>query len=350
MQAEQAHQPIVDTKNHRIAHIGVVVRDAVKSAKQYAKIFGIGPWMFFDSLPTEATFHGDPIKDNEACVRLALANLGDIEFELLQPLYGPSSHMEFLKTHGEGIHHLSFSEIEGCAAVVSALTDYGIHVEMQGIASDVIPFTYMATQDKLGTIFELPDLVSPDLREKVKPWGLYEPEEQGVIDLEGKKIAQVGIVVADAEQIARNYWEIFGIGPWLLFDFKPPMATGDCLHGIPVAEGTDFLVKAAMADYAGLQIELLEPVYGSSTHMEFLKTHGQGVHHISFDIVNDHDALVSAMASAGIEIEMSGIIGGSHRFTYLATQDSLSTVLECVKEDPRIESTAMPYGTYPPSP
>jgi hypothetical protein len=83
--------------------------------------------------------------------------------------------------------------------------------------------------------------------------------------------------------------------------------------------------------------------------MEFLKTHGQGVHHISFDIVDDHDAIVSAMAEAGVEVEMSGIIGGSHRFTYLATQDTLSTVLECVKEDPHLESTATPYGTYPPT-
>jgi hypothetical protein len=305
--------------------------------------------MFFDSLPTQTTLHGDPIKDDEACVRLAMANLGDIEFELLQPLYGPSSHMEFLKAHGEGIHHLSFSEIEDSTAFVSALKDNGMNVEMEGLSSDVIPFTYMATREALGTIYEVPSVVPPEKLGKVTPWGTYEHAEHGLISMADKKIAQVGIVVSDAEKVAKNYWKIFGIGPWTLIDFMHPTTTCDYFHGIPAAKGFDFKVKAAIAEFNGLEIELLEPVYGPSTHMDFLKTHGQGVHHISFHIVDDHDEIVEAMAKEGIDIEMAGVIGGSSRYTYLSTQDSLCTILECLKVDPNSSGTVMPYGTYPPS-
>ena len=349
MPAEQVNQPIVDTKSNRIAHIGVVVRDAAKTARQYARLFGIGPWVFFDSVPTETNLHGKPIRDGESCVRLGLAQMGNLEIELLQPVYGPSAHMEFLQNYGEGIHHLSFSDVREHARFVSALENSGFEIEMEGISSDVIPFTYMATREALGTIYEVPSVVPPEKLGKVAPWGTYEHTEYGLISMADKKIAQVGIVVSDAEKVAKNYWKIFGIGPWTLIDFMHPTTSCDYFHGIPAAEGFDFKVKAAIAEFNGLEIELLEPVYGPSTHMDFLKTHGQGVHHISFHIVDDHDEIVEAMAKEGIDIEMAGVIGGSSRYTYLSTQDSLCTILECLKVDPNSSGTVMPYGTYPPS-
>ena len=41
-------QPAVDIKDNPIIQIGFVVRDAVKMAKRYAEIFGIGPWNFVE--------------------------------------------------------------------------------------------------------------------------------------------------------------------------------------------------------------------------------------------------------------------------------------------------------------
>ena len=220
---------------------------------------------------------------------------------------------------------------------------------MEGISSEVIPFTYMATREKLGTIFEVPSIVPPEKLENVIPWGTYESTEPGLIDMTDKAIAQVGIVVSDAEKACQNYWELLGIGPWTLIDFMAPSTTCDIFHGIPTGEGFEFKVKAAIAEFNGLEIELLEPVYGPSTHMDFLKTHGQGVHHISLHIVKDHDDIVENMAKKGVEVEMAGVMGGSSRYTYLAAQDVLCTVLECIKVDPNSSGTVMPYGTYPPS-
>jgi hypothetical protein len=36
--------------------------------------------------------------------------------------------------------------------------------------------------------------------------------------IECKTITQVGIAVKNLEQVALNYWEIPGIGPWAVFD------------------------------------------------------------------------------------------------------------------------------------
>ena len=157
----------------------------------------------------------------------------------------------------------------------------------------------------------------------------------------------MGIVVNDAEKAACEYWDLLGIGPWTLIDFKPPYVTEGVLHGIAM-NTTDFHVRAALADHEGLQLELLEPVYGPSTHREFLKTHGQGIHHLSFGAVPDHDHMVAALERHGCEIESTGLLGGAVTFTYMATQQALGTVFEVVKTHPGVEMTIKPYGTYPP--
>jgi catechol 2,3-dioxygenase-like lactoylglutathione lyase family enzyme len=338
--------PLIDVRDKRIVQIGIVVRDAARMAQRYTEIFGIGPWVFLDIAPTQMILHDQSLGDTEACVRVALADFESIQIELIQPLYGPSTHLEFCNEHGEGIHHLSFGRIDDHDGFVSALRAQGIGIEMQGVMGGADTFTYLATQQDLGTILEV--VKRPGAERAVAPWGTYPPQGPGLLNTAGKRIAQVGIVVEDAERTAQRYWEIFGIGPWVLIDFKPPHVSDGVLHGIPMNE-VGFHVRAAIADYSNLQLELLQPVHGPSTHMEFLKIHGQGAHHVSFGVVDDHDDVVSTLQKQGIGIEMSGLLGGAAKFTYLDTQEDLGTIFELVKPEPGVESTVVPYGTYPPS-
>lgn len=348
MGAEKSNQPAIEAKGREIGQVGIVVRDAVQTAKRYSEIFGIGPWLFFDLLPTEMILHDKTLGDVESCIRIGLANLGRMQIELLEPMYGPSTHMEFLKEHGEGVHHLSFGIIDDHDRFVSALKGQDLGLEMQGLWGGAYRFTYMSTQKELGTIFETVKPALPGVRSTLKSWGTYTPQGPGLLNMEGKEIVQVGLVVKDAERAARRYWEIFGIGPWLLFDFKPPHVAGGLLHGIPMSD-TDIHVKAAIADHGNIQFELLEPVYGPSTHMEFLKTRGEGVHHVSFGEVDDHDQVVSALEGQGLGIEMQGLLGGAATFTYMATHKDLGAIFELVKVHAGVESTLRPYGAYPPS-
>ena len=96
------------------------------------------------------------------------------------------------------------------------------------------------------------------------------------------------------------------------------------------------------------QFELLQPIDGPNTHMEFLKMNGEGVHHFSFGEVDDHDEVVSDLGNQGINVEMSGLLGGATTFTYMATQKDLGTIMELVKVRPGVENSLVPYGTYPP--
>jgi methylmalonyl-CoA/ethylmalonyl-CoA epimerase len=108
MGSEKKKQPLFDTSDKAIAQVGIVVKDAVKTARKFAELLGIGPWEFFDDEIRDGSLHGKPVKDGECCLRLAFANFGDLEIEMLQPLWGLSSHQEFLTARGDGVHHLSF--------------------------------------------------------------------------------------------------------------------------------------------------------------------------------------------------------------------------------------------------
>lgn len=340
-------QPVVDVKSKPIIQIGLVVHDAVKMAKRYSEIFGVGPWNFIEGKARDYVLHGKTLRNMDCGLRLALADLGKIQIELIQPLYGPSTHMSFLQEQGEGIHHISFGAVEDHNKIVSSLTDRGIGIEMQGLAGDVPTFTYLSTQKTLGTILEVvnaPSRPSGPLR----PWGTYNNPEGGAINIKGKEIKQLGIVVENAEETARNYWEILGIGPWMLIDFKPPHLTDVSLHGITIHKEVNLHTKAAIAQFGDLQIELLQPVKGPSTYMEFLKTRGQGIHHVSFAQIEDHDEMISGFNRMGIEIESSGLLGGAITFTYWATQKDLGTIFEALKIDSSQRNTITPYGTYPP--
>lgn len=341
-------KPAMDVSDKSIIQIGFVVNDAVKMAKRYSEIFGIGPWNFIEGKVRDCILHGKTLRNIDCGLRLAMADLGRIQLELIQPMYGPSTHMSFLQEQGEGIHHISFGAVEGHDQIISGLTARGIGIEMQGLAGDVDTFTYLATQKVLGTIFEVVNPAVSRARGALRPWGTYKKPDVRAINIKGKEIKQLGIVVEDAEETARNYWELLGIGPWMFIDFKPPHLAEGTLHGIPLHDEVNVQIKAAMAQFGDLQFELLQPVKGPSTHMEFLKTRGQGIHHVSFDRIEDHDEVVSAFNSLGIETESSGLLGGSITFTYLATQKDLGTIFEAVKEDLDKQNTITAYGTYPP--
>lgn len=344
MAAETVEQTVINIKGREIVQVGIVVANATKVAKRYAELFGIGPWRFLDIAPINTTLHGKPLRDGESCIRVAAAQLKDLQIELLQPLYGPSTHMEFFKRHGEGVHHFSFGAVEDHDQIVSALKEKRIGVEMQGVMDGT--FSYMTTQKELGTIVEVAKPAPPGAPRTIFPWGRYTPPVSGLINMNGKKIVQIGIVVEDIEEVARHYWELLGIGRWVLIDLKQPHLADVLFHGITVIH-RDTCIKIALANHGKIQLELLQPVSGPSTHMDFLKTRGQGIHHFSFGPVEDHDECISRMKTQGIEVEMTGLLNGS-TFSYVETQKDLGTIYEFIKPQPGAGTGLAPRGFYPP--
>ncbi len=136
----------------RTYQIGVVVRDLAKAAAFYERL-GIGPFVEGPSAHAiERKIYGRDAPD--VVVKGLIAQMGDIEFELLQPVSGDGIQMEFLKTRGEGVVHLC-AHTDDLDRDVEALTALGCEVISLGVLDDGGKFAYFDTREVGGLILEL---------------------------------------------------------------------------------------------------------------------------------------------------------------------------------------------------
>ena len=85
-----------------VLQVGLVVRDLKKSMETYWTLLGIGPWKIYTYAPPmlcEATLRGTR---TEYSMRIACAQAGPTQLELIEPLNGPSIYKEHLAAKGEG--------------------------------------------------------------------------------------------------------------------------------------------------------------------------------------------------------------------------------------------------------
>ncbi len=89
----------------KVVQVGLVVKD-LDQAIARLEALGIGPFQRRE-LPAgrKETFRGEPM---DATPRIAMANIGEMSIELIEPAAGVASpHREFLETKGEGIQHIA---------------------------------------------------------------------------------------------------------------------------------------------------------------------------------------------------------------------------------------------------
>ncbi|MEA2400463.1 MAG: hypothetical protein QOK00_866 [Thermoleophilaceae bacterium] len=142
----------------RVAHFGVVVRDVFAALDGFAALFGEGQWEVYNwgsaqGMLTDTQYHGRPV---EHAYVGAMARIGDVEFEVVQPTFGPTHYREdFLDTVGEGIHHLYLAEYDEGLVSREGLRDWarehGLPVVMSGmLCNGAADFEYVDTAHQLG--------------------------------------------------------------------------------------------------------------------------------------------------------------------------------------------------------
>jgi glyoxalase/bleomycin resistance protein/dioxygenase superfamily protein len=129
---------------------------------------------------------------------------------------------------------------------------------------------------------------------------------------------QISIVVRDLEATMKTYVEEYGIGPWQIYEFNPDTVAEMVPH--------ESRFRIAVTMVGSVQWELVEPFDDSSIYAEFLRTKGEGLHHV-------------AVAGAGYEEQLDElrtkgrrVIAGGHyngvTFAYLSTDEDLKVVTE----------------------
>ena len=91
-------------------HTGIVVKNAEATAESYSKKLGAVDWKFTDA----------------GALKLAHGNVGEIQYELLEPKEGQDSlWAAFLAENGEGLHHISHNVADVDAAAAKLVEDGG---------------------------------------------------------------------------------------------------------------------------------------------------------------------------------------------------------------------------------
>ena len=140
-----------------IAQICVIVPDLDEAVQNYWKVFGIGPWSLYTygkPLIKRMTRNGKP---TEYKMRVALANVGPMRIELIEPLEGDTVYQEFVDKHGYGIHHIGVLT-DSMAESLHRADKAGLTMTQDGSGfgpDDDGHYAYLDTEALIGTTIEL---------------------------------------------------------------------------------------------------------------------------------------------------------------------------------------------------
>jgi methylmalonyl-CoA/ethylmalonyl-CoA epimerase len=134
--------------------IAFVVRDLERAAREFDTKLSAGPWRgwLFGPQGQGREYRGRPAAWT---LRLVL-NDRTPQYELIQPLDGPSIHGEWLDEHGEGFHHVGYivRSLQETTAEMEAAGHPAIaRIHSFGAASDGAA-AYYDTADALGFLVE----------------------------------------------------------------------------------------------------------------------------------------------------------------------------------------------------
>lgn len=142
----------------KVIQLAFIVNNLEAGIDHYRQIFGLTTWEIYTITPPSLhnlRYHGIP---GEFSMRQAVALSKDgMQYELIQPLTGPSIYQDFLNLHGEGLHHIACEYTGNFDEAISRFFQIGIAPIMQGNWGE-IRFAYMDTEKKIGTCVEIWDI------------------------------------------------------------------------------------------------------------------------------------------------------------------------------------------------
>lgn len=132
-----------------------------------------------------------------------------------------------------------------------------------------------------------------------------------------RHVVQVGWVVKDLDPVV-DYWQMLGL--------RNIRRAGVMSFPDVTWRGrkTPLKLKMAFGDIGGVQIEWIQPVEGHSVYNKFLSAHGDGVHHLAYQMPSPAvmEQQIRYFKSRGVDVVQSGTWKGQKgegRFAYLDT-------------------------------
>ena len=135
-------------------------------------------------------------------------------------------------------------------------------------------------------------------------------------------VGQIGVVVEDLDRAVAFFQSAFGLGPFLIQEMEAPNVWD---------RGEEKHIKARLGflTMGQVEIELIHILEGDSVHREFLREHGEGLHHLGFR-VKDFQAKLEQAKAMGFEVLQTGPLG--RFYAYLDTRQYGGIIVELIED------------------
>jgi len=125
----------------KVNHVGIVVRSLDEALDLYVKTFGFE--------------RSEIMTREEMGMRSATISLGEVTFEIMEPIDDQSGIHAFLQKRGEGLHHVSL-EVDDMTKERTSLESKGIHfLETEARYVDHSYVSFIHPKFTKGVLFEL---------------------------------------------------------------------------------------------------------------------------------------------------------------------------------------------------
>lgn len=132
--------------------LGIVVRDLEATVRRYEDDYGIGPWTFVQIDLGEANNYREYGEPTERSNRIAVATVGRVMWELIEPLEEEGTYARFLAEKGEGVHHVAVATPNFYETVAHAERENQVMLSCEFSGIDI---AYLDTQRDLGVTIEI---------------------------------------------------------------------------------------------------------------------------------------------------------------------------------------------------
>jgi catechol 2,3-dioxygenase-like lactoylglutathione lyase family enzyme len=316
-------KPTVDMSIYgHVVHVGWVVKDLDRVVGFWEKL-GLKNIRRNDvqEFP-DVTYRG---KKTPLSMKMAFGDIGGVQVEWIQPVKGASVYNEFLQKHGDGVHHLAYAVAspEQLDEQTKYFKSKGVAVVQSGTwqgSKGKGHFAYLDTAPNGGgQTIEL--VYSPD----APPPGAAKASTN---EYPFNKIAQYAFVVRDVKKVGAFY-ESLGFGGM-------PVDHNVSVDRIYRGKPGKFEMYLGWGRFGDVTFEWIQSLVGPSVYDEALKAHGEGFHHLAFE-VRDMDEAIKLLQSRGAPVSQTGgwdNPGSKGRFAYLDTERYGGVTIELLWNQP----------------
>lgn len=324
----------------KITKVGIIVKNLYETLDYYYNRYGINNWNIWEQNP-------DYVKDQmvngvktKYSAFVAHSKIGDTIWEIIEPLNGDNIYAEFLKKHGEGIHHLGY-EVEEMNQSLDFFKDYKIKMLQSG-SWNGLRYAFFDTNVDLKHTVEIYNI--PKNFEYPKPISCY--PDKSIKNLLRKpllkEVRQIGIAVKNIKKTAQLFNDKYMLGPWKLYKYFFPKVINMQYDGL---ETQDQKFTAGTTTIDNIGLELVEPESGKNIYTDFINKYGEGIQHISFIYNCTFKESSEFHKKNGQTVKQSGSINNAI-YAYFTTEKDLKFTSEHVYIPPNFAMSPCDYS-YP---